>query len=86
MDIVCVEELNGEDYLYRANCEFPDHFEKSTCGFKQDLKVVYESEREDWKQRMVVAGMGCCVMPKFLRKKLVPDREPSDGYEDFLKT
>ena len=62
---VPVEELNGEDYLVRLHCEFTDHFE--ALGVKEgfDAKVRYSTEREDWVQAMVLAGVGCSIMPEF---------------------
>lgn len=66
MNAVPLSELDGEAYLQRTNCEFSDHFE--ALGREQPLQVKlrYRSEREDWIQAMVLAGMGCCIMPEFL--------------------
>jgi LysR family transcriptional regulator, hydrogen peroxide-inducible genes activator len=58
-----VEELNGEPYIHRMNCEFAgyaDHIlqEKGvTCTPK------YWSERDDWTMAMVAAGLGFAFMP-----------------------
>lgn len=30
------------------------------------MNVRFRSEREDWVQAMLAAGMGCAVMPEFL--------------------
>ena len=66
MNEVPVRELDQEDYLERVNCEYPDHFdalgESSQCA----VNVKYRSEREDWIQAMVVAGMGIATMPEYL--------------------
>lgn len=35
-------------------------------GWAVDVKVRFRSEREDWVQAMLAAGMGCAVMPEFL--------------------
>ena len=66
MDTVPLGELDQEDYLVRVNCEYPDHF--NTLGIPQAYKVnvKYQSEREDWIQAMILAGMGCSVMPEYL--------------------
>ncbi len=62
---VPVTELNGEDYLVRLHCEFTDHFE--ALGIKEgfEANVRYSTEREDWIQAMVLAGVGCSIMPEF---------------------
>jgi len=63
---VPVDELDGEDYLARSNCEFGRHY--GHLGFEKDfaVNIRYRSEREDWIQAMVLAGMGCAIMPEFL--------------------
>jgi DNA-binding transcriptional LysR family regulator len=58
-----VEELNGESYIHRVNCEFAgyaDHILKEkgvTCS------PTYWSERDDWTLAMVAAGLGFAFMP-----------------------
>ena len=66
MDTVPLGELDQEDNLVRVNCEYPDHF--NTLGIPQayEVNVKYQSEREDWIQAMILAGMGCSVMPEYL--------------------
>lgn len=67
MDRVPLRELDGENYLNRVNCEYPDHFD--ALGIPdpaENVRVCYSTEREDWIQAMILAGMGCAVMPEFL--------------------
>jgi len=67
MDRVPLRELNHENYLNRANCEYPEHFD--ALGIPDpaaDVHVVHSGEREDWIQAMILAGLGCAVMPEFL--------------------
>jgi len=67
MEAVPLRELNQEDYLNRVNCEYPEHFD--VLGIPDpaaDVRVCYASEREDWIQAMILAGLGCAVMPEFL--------------------
>jgi DNA-binding transcriptional LysR family regulator len=62
---VPLAEVAGETYLSRINCEQQDRI-NALCrerGF--DLAVGYKSEREDWIQTMVMAGMGICFTPQF---------------------
>lgn len=66
MNGVPMSELHGEDYLVRLHCEFSDHFD--ALGGLRDFatRVRHSSEREDWVQAMVLAGLGCAVMPEHL--------------------
>jgi DNA-binding transcriptional LysR family regulator len=66
MKVVPCRELHREDYLSRVNCEYPDHF--NALGLVDDaiVNVCFETEREDWIQAMVLAGLGCTVMPEYL--------------------
>jgi DNA-binding transcriptional LysR family regulator len=60
-----VRTIDGENYLRRLNCELRDkiagHIE--SCG--AHINVAYQSEREDWIQNMVAAGLGICFIPEF---------------------
>lgn len=67
MDVVPLRELDGENYLNRVNCEYPEYFD--TLGIPdpaENVRVCYSTEREDWIQAMILAGLGCAVMPEFL--------------------
>ncbi|MBM3584702.1 MAG: LysR family transcriptional regulator substrate-binding protein [Alphaproteobacteria bacterium] len=30
------------------------------------INTIYQTEREDWIQRMILAGLGCSFMPEYL--------------------
>ena len=66
MNAVAFDDLGGEDYVERTNCEFPEHF--AALGLEDDaaVNVRYRSDREDWVQAMILAGMGCSVIPEFM--------------------
>lgn len=66
MSAVPVAELEGENYLKRVHCEFMDHFEAMGAPVQFTVNLRYSSEREDWVQAMVLAGMGCSIMPEHL--------------------
>lgn len=66
LDVVPARLLDGERYLQRINCEFPDHFAETGLEKPYQVNVVYKSEREDWIQALVQAGMGIAVMPEFM--------------------
>jgi LysR family hydrogen peroxide-inducible transcriptional activator len=72
MNAVPLRELEGQDYVKRMHCEFPSNFMK--LGVSQpykSVKVRYVSEREDWVQGMVLAGLGLTLMPE--RSPLLPN-------------
>lgn len=66
MNAVPLKELDQEDYLVRVHCEFSDHFAALGGKKEHEVNVRYSSEREDWIQAMVLAKLGCSVMPEFL--------------------
>ena len=66
MNAVPVRELTNENYVRRMLCEFNDHWRAMDAGREVDVNVRFSSEREDWVQAMLAAGMGCAVMPEFL--------------------
>ncbi len=65
MNAVPLREMEGETYLLRANCGLATHFEEF-AGFPwpYNMTIPYKSEREDWIQCMIAAGMGCAFMPE----------------------
>ena len=63
---VDVEALAGIDYLKRVHCEFAEHYQALGDAKPLGVNVRYSSEREDWVQAMVAAGMGCSIMPEHL--------------------
>jgi len=66
MNAVPVAAMEGENYLRRLNCEYPDHFRAQGGDWTVNLNVRYESEREDWIQAMILAGLGCAFMPEYM--------------------
>jgi DNA-binding transcriptional LysR family regulator len=62
---VRIADMNGENYLLRINCEYRDHLGALCRERGAELKRGYRSEREDWIQIMVMAGMGVCFTPEF---------------------
>jgi len=66
MNAVPIAKLEGVDYLKRVHCEFSDHFEALGADNMFQGNIRYTSEREDWIQAMVLAGMGCSIMPEYL--------------------
>lgn len=78
---VRIADVAGEDYLLRINCEYKDHLGDLCRQHGFSTAKVFRSEREDWIQAMVVAGLGVCFLPKYspvipgLQTRMVVDPE-----------
>jgi DNA-binding transcriptional LysR family regulator len=68
---VRMADMDGEPYLWRMNCEFTEHFNEALAKAPARINTIYRSEREEWIQRMILAGLGCSFMPEHL--VLFPD-------------
>jgi LysR family hydrogen peroxide-inducible transcriptional activator len=66
MNAVPARELADENYVERSLCEYQDHWDAMNLGWDVDVKVRFRSEREDWVQAMLAAGMGCAIIPEFM--------------------
>lgn len=66
LNAIPYRELEGEDYLTRVKCEFSDHMDVTEEKPSVNVNIVYASEREDWIQSLIAAGLGCAVMPEYL--------------------
>lgn len=67
LNVVSMAELEGQPYVKRLHCEFPSNFARlGVAKPYADVSVRYVTEREDWVQAMVEAGLGVTVMPEFL--------------------
>lgn len=64
-NVVSMAEMNGQTYLQRINCEYLDVLRGKLTECDVDIERSYRSEREDWIQTMVVAGMGVCFLPEY---------------------
>jgi DNA-binding transcriptional LysR family regulator len=57
------EEMNGECYIHRVNCEFAGYADEILQQKGVTCNPVYWSERDDWTLAMVAAGLGFAFMP-----------------------
>ncbi|MCB4825170.1 LysR family transcriptional regulator [Roseicella aerolata] len=62
---IAMREMDGQIYLQRINCEFRDVLREQCEACGAQIVRSYRSEREDWIQTMVAAGMGVCFLPEF---------------------
>src|SRR5262245_10274392 len=65
MEAVPMADIAGEAYLTRANCEYIGYLDGILQERMIKVQDVYQSEREDWIQSMVLAGMGICFIPEY---------------------
>jgi DNA-binding transcriptional LysR family regulator len=65
MAAIPIAAINGENYLRRLNCEYRGHLSELAEACGADTHLGFASEREDWIQNMVAAGMGICFIPEF---------------------
>lgn len=63
-NIVRGEDLHEEAYVNRANCEYYDHARRELRSRGILWKKVFSSERDDWVQGMIKAGMGFGFFPE----------------------
>jgi len=62
---VRLADLVGEPYVDRLCCELRKQFQE-LCGENElTLTPAMRSEREDWTQELVVAGIGFAILPEF---------------------
>ena len=62
---VRLDDMDGESYLLRINCEYKDCLRTMREERGIELHHVYRSEREDWIQTMVMAGIGIAFLPEY---------------------
>jgi DNA-binding transcriptional LysR family regulator len=63
--LVRIKDIDGETYLSRINCEYQDYFDYLCRNYEVDVVEAHRSEREDWIQALVIAGMGISFMPEY---------------------
>jgi len=59
------KDVQDETYLRRISCEYRDQLGEIGRGLGVSVRIAFRSEREDWIQTMVMAGMGICFMPEY---------------------
>ncbi|HEU0223139.1 MAG TPA: LysR family transcriptional regulator [Paracoccaceae bacterium] len=62
---VRVRDLEGHTYLSRVNCEYRDYIREIRQEMGVAIRIGYQSERDDWIQCMVLAGLGFTLIPEY---------------------
>lgn len=62
---IALADVAGEDYVDRLACEMREAV-IAVCGQRKvELYATFRSEREDWVESMVLAGLGFAFMPEY---------------------
>lgn len=62
---ITLADVAGEDYVDRLACELREAV-MAVCGQRKvELYATFRSEREDWVESMVLAGLGFAFMPEY---------------------
>lgn len=65
LNAVRLSDLSGESYVDRLSCEMREMVMKVCQTEAVELYARFRSEREDWVQAMVLAGIGFAFMPEY---------------------
>jgi DNA-binding transcriptional LysR family regulator len=65
LERVTIPDLEGQNYLCRVNCEYLGYIRDFRESMGIETRRVYASERDDWIQCMVLAGLGFTIIPEF---------------------
>jgi DNA-binding transcriptional LysR family regulator len=63
-EAVKLEDLDGEPYLDRLSCEMRERVAAAYAARGMELYAAYRTDREDWVQSLVYAGLGFAFMPE----------------------
>ena len=62
---VRLADVSGERYVDRLSCEMRDMVMAVCSDRRVELYATHRSEREDWVQGMVMAGLGFAFLPEY---------------------
>ena len=65
MDVIRCCDLHEERYVNRFNCEYYEYAGNILRGMGVYVDVVMRSERDDWVQAMILAGLGFGFFSEF---------------------
>jgi DNA-binding transcriptional LysR family regulator len=78
LNVVSCQDLHEAAYVNRANCEIYDFARQQLRGRGIRWRKVFSSERDDWVQGMIKAGLGfgffpelCVTDPSLVTRRLV---------------
>lgn len=65
MDVIRCRDLHEERYVNRFNCEYYEYAGNILRGMGVYVDIVMRSERDDWVQAMILAGLGFGFFSEF---------------------
>ncbi len=65
LNAIALRDLSGEPYVDRLACEMREMVMAVCAEMEVKLYARFRSEREDWVQAMVLAGIGFAFMPEY---------------------
>jgi LysR family transcriptional regulator, hydrogen peroxide-inducible genes activator len=82
-DAIRPADMDGVEYLRRIHCEYRPFLADLFAKHGAAIRVVYQSQREDWIQSMIAAGLGVSSLPEFT--PLLPGLESRPYAEPEVK-
>jgi DNA-binding transcriptional LysR family regulator len=64
-NVISCRDLHEQAYVNRADCEYYDHIGDEFRRIGVSTRKVFSSERDDWVQGMIKAGLGFGLFPEF---------------------
>ena len=65
LEAVHGHDLNGQNYVSRAHCEYNEYADRVLAERGIKVKRVFRSERDGWVVGMIAAGLGFGFFPQF---------------------
>jgi DNA-binding transcriptional LysR family regulator len=71
-----IEDLDGEPHVDRVACEMRAKVQEAYAARGLELYAAYRTDREDWVQGLVLAGLGFAFVPEHSLLHAEPPRRP----------
>ncbi len=65
-DRICVNDLNGVNYVYRTHCEQNDQIDKNLHAAGAAVKIRLSTNQDAIAMHMIKSGLGVSIVPKSL--------------------
>lgn len=65
LEKVTLADCSGKDYIDRLACELRETVAAACTQRGVELYAAFRSDREDWVQSMILAGLGFAFMPRY---------------------
>lgn len=65
LETIALPDVSGESYVDRLACELREMVIATCAQRSVELYANYRSDREDWVEAMVAAGLGVAFMPRY---------------------